>query len=340
MMAHVKIGLIISGMFLAALAALADTNLVTTRTWVVDGADASAPDARKINIVVDRAPVGAFSELKFYFNFDGTNAMQVFSVKGSGVIRPSLPPPGVPGGAFLLTGYWDCDAGFIDDMNITDLEFRSRGGSKTLLAHGKIANGDSLEANDLMLKFHPAQTNDIAVDVRYRLVATRDFCVDMTHHPAQEEFQVARMIANFISAQTNQNNRIRLVKLDSRICDPYTGCHSSKSSLCADLANTNQYVFGKPRLLADDALVLLHTNQSPYNTPTLAINFHSPIHSQLRAQGHLTTTDDPTVPNVTVWGNWVGAHKRYKSRRSVGRFRYTLEARDPNDPHCDSIGGH
>ena len=217
MVAPVKTKLILAGLWVAALPAFGDSNLVTTGDWIVDRAVDPAPDAQNVNIVVDKSPVGAASELKVYFNFDGTNAMQVFSLKGSGVIQPSLPPPGEPGGVFLLTGYWDCDAGFIGSMAITDLEFRTKGRGKTLIVRGKISNGDSLYAADLQLKFSPPDTNSIALEVRYRLTASRDLCVDMTHHDTQEEFQVARMLSNFVSAETNQNDRIRLVKLDDAV---------------------------------------------------------------------------------------------------------------------------
>src|SRR5436190_1240099 len=41
------------------------------------------------------------------------------------------------------------------------------------------SNGDSLHATDLQLKFSPPDTNSIALEVRYRLIASRDVCVDM-----------------------------------------------------------------------------------------------------------------------------------------------------------------
>lgn len=329
---------IVAIVLLAPLTGWADTNLVTLPNWIVDGAVDSSPAARNINIVVDKLPAGAFSELKVYYNFGGTDAMQVFSVTGRGAIRPSLPPPGEPGGSFLLTGYLDCEQGFVGDMAITDLEFRSKAGKNApLVVRGQISNENSLKSVGFTMKFYPAQTNNVMVDVRYRLKATRDVCVDTPGHAAN--FQIARMQSNFMSADTNQNNRIRLVKLDQRICDPYTGCHSSKSSLCADLAGIDGYVFGKPRKLAEAELVLLHTLTTPGNTPTLAITFRGPRHNHIKGQGQVTGTTDPRAENVSVWGNWVDARQSYKANRSVGRFHYRLEARDPKDPNCDQFIG-
>lgn len=333
----VKLRLFIVGLSLTTLTTFADTNVITAGNWIVDGAVDPSPDAREVNLVVDKVPVGTASELKVFYNFDGTNAMQIFSLKGSGVIQPSLPPPGEPGGLFLLTGYWDCDTGFMGSMAITDLEFRTKGGGKTFIVRGKISNGDSLEAKDLQLKFSPPATNSISVEVQYRLKALRDICVDRTHHDAQEEFQVARMFSNFVSSETNQNDRLRLVKLDDRFCNPYSGCHVKKSSLCRDLVNADGYLFGSPRRLGKPALVLLHRTRLPRETPTLAIDFLSPSHNRIKAQGYTTQTNDPTALNVSIWGNWRSVKKGFKEGRTVRRFRYRLEARDPNDTSCDQV---
>ena len=148
----------------------------------MEGAVDPAPDARDFNMVVDKLPSIAFSELKIFLNFDRTNAAQLFSLKGSGIIQPSLPRSGESGGAFLLTGYWNYEDGFVGSMGITDLEFRTKGGSKTLIVRGMIFNGDSLHATDLLLKFFTPDTNSLILEVTYRLVALRDLCVDVTHH--------------------------------------------------------------------------------------------------------------------------------------------------------------
>jgi len=248
-----------------------------------------------------------------------------------------LPPPSELGGMFQMTAYWDCEAGFVGPMAITDLEFRTKGGSKTLVVRGTISNGDSLQATDLQLKFSPPATNSISLEVSYRLQALRDICVDETHHDAQDEFQVARILSNYVSADTNMNDRLRLVKLDDRTCDPYSGCHVKKSSLCRDLLNFDGYLFGTPRKLADPALVLLHRTLLPRNTPTLAIDFLSPSHGSIKGQGYVSQTDDPSALNVSIWGNWKNVKKSYNARHTVRRCRYRLEARDPNNTHCDQV---
>ena len=49
---------------------------------------------------------------------------------------------------------------------------------------------------------------------------------------------------------------------------------------------------------------------------------------------------DPTEANVTVWGNWDGVEKSYKSGKKVVRVRVLLSARDPKKPSCDRVKAH
>src|SRR5579859_7289326 len=108
-------------------AAFADTNVVNERFWVIDGTDDSATNASSIAVSVDRHAMGAFTELAFSYNIDGTNVVPVCVVKGSGEIQMAV-PFGPFGGSFFLTGYWDCDAGYVPTMVISNLDIRLKGG--------------------------------------------------------------------------------------------------------------------------------------------------------------------------------------------------------------------
>jgi len=319
-----------------AVTALADTNIFTSPSWVVDGAVDSGPSPSEINVTVQKVPAGAFSELKVFFNYDGTNLAQVFSLKGQGTIQPLLLSPLVPGGAMRLTSYRDCDVGQVEPMGITDLQFKPPKGPKSpMQVKGRLTNFDSLISTDLKMKFYVPSTNSVMVDVRYKLSATRDICVDHTLAEEEDELRIAEMDTNFISPETNQNTRVRYIRVKDTTCDPYTGCHVSKGSFCADLDNIVGYLFGTPRLLGNNTLALLHTNDLPQNTPTLAIDFHAPPHHHVKPQAYVVPTNDPSDPNVTVWGNWVDVHKSYRDGQKVVRVRVVLNARDPNKPNCD-----
>ncbi len=324
--------------WLAATSATADTSVLTGRAWRVDGAMDTGPDPRDINVAVDKQSVGAYSELKVFFNYDGTNWQQIFSIKGQGTIQPIVPPPVVPGGTFRLTGYRDCVEGLVPPLQFTDLEFRSSNSPRApLRAKGRLSNFDSLAATDLTMKFYAPDTNAVAVDIRYKLRATRDFCVDRTFDNQQDEFRLAEMRANFTSPETNQNTRLRQIRIKDKTCPVVTDCIVTKESFCADLAGVTGYLLGKPRLLADRSLQLLHTNALPQNTPTLQIDFRAPLHSRVKPQAWIEPTDDPSEPNVTVWGNWVKARKSYHAGKTVTRVRVVLIGRDPRNPRCDQI---
>jgi hypothetical protein len=325
-------------LLLAAASAMADSMVLTSRAWRVEGAMDSGPNPRDIHVAVDRQPVGTHSELKVFFNFDGTNWQQIFSIKGEGTIQPIVPPPVVAGGTFRLTSYRDCVEGLVPPLQFTDLEFRSSNSRRApLRAKGRLSNFDSLVGTDLRMKFYAPDTNAVAVELKYKLRAARDFCVDRAFEKEEDEFRLAEMRANFTSAQSNQNTRLRYIRIKDRICPVISDCVTTKESFCADLDNVTGYLFGKPRRLGDPSVQLLHTNAVPQNTPSLQIEFHSPPHGRVKPQAWIEPTDDPTEPNVAAWGNWVKARRFYREGRPVTRVRVVLKARDPSNPHCDEL---
>jgi len=336
MLRGVRLGLTMAGALVAAMTATADTNILTSPGWVVAGAVDNGPNPQSINVVVDGQPVGSFTELKVFFNFDGTNLQQVFSLKGEGTIQPILPPPLVPGGAMQLTSYRDCDQGLMPPVAITDLAFQtSQNPNSPLKASGWLSNFDSLQSTDLQMRFNPPRTNEVAVDIRYKLTTTREICVDKTLDNEQDELRVAQMQANYTSPEIYQNNRIRYTRIEDKVCDGFGNCSTTKDSFCADLDNVVGYLYGSPRHLADYTVAFVHTNSLPQNTPTLAIDFRSPGRRWIWPQAYVVPTQDPTEANVTVWGNWDGVHNSYQEGRKLVRVRVGLIARDPKKPSCD-----
>jgi len=338
MLAGMKPQVVIAGILLTVLPAFADTNLLTSPGWVVDGADDTGPAPRPINVTVDGQPVGSFTELKVFYNFAGTNLQQVFSLKGAGPIQPLLPPTVVPGGAMQLTTYWDCDEGLMPPVAITDLSFQTSQSPKSpLKASGWLSNFDSLQATDLKLRFNKPSTNEVVVDIRYKLTATRDLCVDKTLSSEEDEFRVMQMLANYVSPDICQNSRIRYVHVKDRVCNGVGQCFKIKESYCADLDNVSGYLYGEPRHLGENTVAFVHTNDLPQNTPTLAIDFRSPSRRWIRPQAYVVPAQDPAEANVTVWGNWFEVKNSYKAGRKVARVRVLLIGRDPKKPSCDRV---
>ena len=327
-----------AGILAAVLPVTADTNLLNSPGWVVVGTDDSGALPRPINVVVDGQPAGSFTELEVFYNFAGTNLQQVFSLKGAGALQPMLPAPSVPGGVMELTTYQDCSQGLMPPVAITDLSFQtSQNPNAPLKATGWLSNFDSLQSTDLQMRFNKPRTNEVVVDVRYKLTATRDLCVSHDLNQQEDELRLAQMRANYISPEICQNSRIRYIHVKDRVCNGAGECFKTKESYCADLDNVFGYLYGEPRHLADTTLAFFHTNSLPQNTPTLAIEFRSPGHAKIRPQAFVTPTLDPNEPNVTVWGNWFDVDKNYNAGKKVVRVRALLIARDPKKPSCDRV---
>jgi hypothetical protein len=317
------------------LAVQADTNLFDNGTWFIDGATDSGPNPSDIIVTMDGGTVGAFSELKLYFNVPNVGTAQVFSIKGNGTLQPLLPPPGEAGGVFQMASYWDCEQGLIPPVVIQEIALPSSANKKGLLQmSGLISNLNSMQADDLILKFYPVETNSVRVRVSYQLKATRDFCVDQTKDDTQDEFRAVTMLSNYLSSEINENNQVRYVKITDKICSG-VGCVTKKKSYCADLINQDGYVINTPRRLGKPEMYLMHTAPAPRNTPTLIVSFRAPSKRSIKPQGYVTASSDPTAQNVSFWGDWVDVKHQYNANHNVGRFRFTLEIEPPQERNCD-----
>ncbi|MEI6083113.1 MAG: hypothetical protein WCS70_02300 [Verrucomicrobiota bacterium] len=322
-----------------AVSTLADTNLFSDGTWLIDGAADPGPNASSISIVIDKSPAGSFTELKFYYNTGGSNFAQVFSIKGNGTWQPALPPPSVPGGVFRLASYWDCEQGFIAPMTVTELGWKSKGSKKgTLELTGKMTNGNSMSADKMKITFQPTETDLVRVDLEFQLRATRDFCVNLNRDNIQDEFRAVTMYANFTNPNEYANDLARYIKITSKDCAGIYGCSTKREAFCISLTNAPAgYLVNAPRHLGDKRNVLYHTSELPRNTPSLAIAHFSPNQGRFKPQGVFTPTDDPAAENVQYFSNWVDAKKDYKTKQRVGKFKLSLEASSPKSPNCDAL---
>jgi hypothetical protein len=317
--------------------ALADTNLLTTANWVVDGTDDTGPNPSGIAILVNKHVVGAFSELVVSNNVSGMGAVAVAIIKGNGEIRLSQPPPGVFGGSFYTTGYWDCQAGFVPTMAITELNVRDKGGKTApLVFKGKISNFISMDAKDFTMTLSRPQAAATRADVSYTLVASSDFCVDQATHVNDDGFLAARMGSNYLSADENENDQTRFIQIAARFCAAFV-CVTKTKSICNDLANVHvgAFIFDSPPALGESALQLVHSQPLPRNTPTLIVNFQAPPLGQIRPQGQMSASTDPTAQNVNLWGNWSRAKPNYSANQKIGKFHFILQAVTPQPVSCD-----
>lgn len=313
----------------------ADTNLVSEKFWVVTGTDDPATNASSISVSVKKQAMGSFSELTFSYNTQGTNVLPVCVVKGSGEIKMAV-PTGPFGGSFFLTSYWDCDAGFVPAMVISNLDIRLKGGrAASVDLRGKISNGVSMAAKDFELRVFAPKPELMEVEVRYSLTATTEFCVDTMIHTNRDNFQAVRMASNYLSPETNENDIARFVKVTSHTC-VLQYCSTTKKSFCYALTNADELVVtnGTPGL-GGNTMSLVNDGLSGTNTPTLAVKFLSPGPGSFKPQGTTSASLDPTAQNVSYWGNWRSVKDTYRVKKKVIKLRYRLQASPPGALSCD-----
>jgi len=143
------------------------------------------------------------------------------------------------------------------------------------------------------------------------------------------------MSANYLSAETNQNDLVRHARVTDKNCDPWSGCHVSKESFCAGLLGETNYLYGEPRRLSSHTLAFFHTSSLPAATPTLAVDLRSPGSHAFKPQAFIAPVSDDVTENVFVWANWLNVKKQYRGGRKLHNFRVILFARDPRNPSCD-----
>ena len=328
---RVKLLFCLLSILVAGRSPAADTNLLSSGKWAVDGTPDFSTNLPAIRVVAGKTPLRV-SELKFFYSFDGTNLVQVFSLTGSGTFQPALPAPGEAGGSFQFGSYRDCAQGLVGALAVTDIVLPSKAKHNGVLQlTGALANGDSLRGDKLVLTFHPPLTNSVRVDVQCHLVATRDFCVDQSMALEQDKFRVATISAGSASSPTDFDNDLaRYVWLAEKHCFGWYGCYTRYKSECFTVTNSPAgYLISAPHVLGKPWLLLAHTSATPRVTPSLQVTFRTP--GGIHPQGFLV------APLTELWGNWAGIKKSYKAKRTVVRLNCTLEAFPPRPISCDLL---
>lgn len=220
-------------------------------------------------------------------------------------------------------------------MMLTKVDIRVKGGKNgSMELKGNLSNGTSMAAKDFQLKLYAPQPDVVRADVRYSLTATRDFCIDQVVHTNAENFPAIRMTGNYLSATTQSVDKVRYFKVVSRTC-VLGHCVTVKNTYCDDLVNQDGFIFDGGTRIGDPTIFLAHSQALPQDTPTLEARILKPIHAQIRIQGSVVASADPTAQNVNFWGNWTEARPQYRNGQKVGRFQYRLQAEPARAITCD-----
>ena len=303
---------------------MADTTLFDDGLWRVIGVEAGA-EPLPIAVTQRGTPLGSFSALRFSYALAAGFA-PVLALFAGGALEPSLPPPGVPApgaaGALLRLRRWPhASAGFV----ALDLPEKAKRGRFDL--RGTLSNGDSLESEKLRIRLRAPKPDQVRVELRYRLVATRDFCVDRALQPATDEFRAVELVTQYPSPQQHLSDLTRYVKDVELDCD--LDCDLEKVWFCAALANETGPVIDRRSGWRAGRLELLNTTSAPQPAPTLSVELRSPNASAFKPQGSSTASADPAARNVSFWADWVDVRHEYHVGQRVGNFRFALEARAP-----------
>jgi hypothetical protein len=322
-------------------AATADTQLFSGGDWEVDGFEdlALAPGAfGNITVSVNGTNVGNFIELKV-FHIDNSNVLsQVFSVRGTGAIQPAVPPAGAFGPSAQLTAYWDCESNALVRMAITQLDIRlASRTSKRLRMKGSASNFDSFDAPNFALLFFAPRPRSVKVDVKYRLVAARDFCVSRTSTNHSDGLHVASLAANYVSGQIRNVDFARYLAITDRSCVPFLGCSVSRRTFCANILNEDALLYDKPRRLGSPSISLIHRDEQPTNTPSVSLFFRVPHAAAIRPQGQITASSAPDTDNVEFWGEWARAKREYKDGDRIHRVHFRIKAVPAGPKDCDFV---
>jgi len=308
-----------------------NTTLFDDGQWRVIGAPAG-PDP--IAVTRDGAPLGDFSALVFSYDL-GLGFVPVLSLAADGTLEPRLPPPGEPGATAVLGRYFECDGPLTAPLRFAALDLPEKANSDALKLGGTLSNFDSLVSDKLKLWVVQPNANRVRVELRYKLRATRDLCVDPDRRDTQEEFRIVELQSRYLSPAAHLNDLTRYTKGTDLDCDVFGDCDFDRTSFCAALENTTGYVIDSPNRLRDRDVELFHTSNVPGATPSLAIEMFAPHPRAVKPQGFVTQSADPGAMNVAFWADWADVKREHHVGKTVGSFSFALEATPPRNPSCD-----
>ena len=311
----------------------ADTEIYNDGAWSVTGVN---PSATNITVTVAGQSVGSFSELQVFRSINGV-FQPVYLIQATGGLSPAVPPAGVFGGKFHLTGYWDCSAGERSDVRITTLNIQPNTTKTTALYfNGALSNGSSLQATDLSMKLFLPNSDTVRLDVRYTLFAISAVCVDPYQQQYGQGFQAARIASNYITNDVKYNDSARIKTVLGQSCD-CCGCNRVTGFVCAGFFNGTGYIFPFPSVMTDNGLWMMHGIPGPSNTPMLKIEVSQPPHNKCSAQGYIVTTLDPTEDNADLWINWDRAYTQYAPGQKIRKFQFHFLGMLPAAKTCDLL---
>jgi hypothetical protein len=302
--------------------------------WIVQGINDTAAALPRIAVSVDSAPTGAFTSLRVARLY-GSDYSQIYTIESAGRLLPTVPANGIVGGAFQLTGYWDCSGGARMDLRIATLNILpNKKNASALQFRGTLTDDTALQSQNLALKLDMPDAGTVRLNARYTLTASAYICVDQWRQNTGEGWQVARMAAHYLAPGNSANDTARVFAYLDQVCD-CCHCWWLTGSLCSPFINETGYIFSYQAWMAGSQLRMLNTRLDPPNTATLAIEVRKPNRKECSVQGYLTATTDPATNNARLWINWDFPQFDYPAGQKIRKFHFDLLAQLPGPEPCD-----
>lgn len=288
--------------------------------WSIYLANDTGPGASNISVSIGGVSRGLASEIKIARNITG-NSPQVFSIKGNGYLRSAM-PDGDWGTSFVTTGYWR-DSVYKHGLKIASLDINVANDKVTLsgTAFDDLAD-PYLGTNNYVLTLLPPTTELLEADVQYTLTAQKAFSINASRQAEHQGLKIAQFSSMYIDSSQHDSNTATYVD-------------SLNQTSNSALADQNAWVFASTSLLGGDGSVaLIHSDESPRNTPTTAIQIISPSIQNCTPQGWITQSTEPNDDNVGLWINWdlPSNGLTFSPGDTIGLFSYRLKTLCPGSP--------
>lgn len=269
--------------------------------WTVLGARDTGPASAKI-----RTSAGSPSEIKIV-----NGRHQIFSVKGNGFLRGTL--PGMDWGtSFVLPGYWS-QGRYFHNPRITRASFDlNEKGELRLKGAFEDQNGNFV-ADDFEIVFSMAPQGEATMKVSFTVKAKKDFTLDPERLRNHDGFRIAQ----FSSMNVGTEHDADMAEYEDKTGER----HEIK------LENKNQFIFHNPRPFGSERTFYLK-NKNPVhgrNNPTTSIRLAESMDpSQFTPQGWITKSKDVNDDNVGGWIHFDAAETGYRRGETIGRFEFVL----------------
>ncbi|PIQ86362.1 MAG: hypothetical protein COV74_05040 [Candidatus Omnitrophica bacterium CG11_big_fil_rev_8_21_14_0_20_45_26] len=290
--------------------AAGEVSIIENAEWRVIGTSDTGPEARQVQLLDQNK---GFTEVKIMHRAKaGAAASQIFSMKGNGYLRSTL--PGLDWGtSFVTPGYW-VNGEYLHNAKITQGTFEFGEDGKPVFRGRLVDDKANFEARDFTIVFDVLNETTAEMHVSMTLKALKSFTLDRNRVLEHQAFRIGQFSSNDVES-THDATAAKYVNSEGR---------AVKSST----KKNDQFIFNRLQSLGKDGTIYLE-NARPLpgrNAPTTYIRLGNGMNpADFTPQGWVARSDDPDADNVGLWLNDDRAES-FKAGDDIGRYEFTLGA--------------